>query len=462
MRDAVNTKLERSKVLKQALLNFVLNAKGDLATALETFSAEQSQLWAQGNLQGISRLDLALDMFATVGQVAQQSVLSLFIQAQSNLSLEDQALVASWQRTFNGLFVVLQSSPKQPDPERYEVMNWLTEKCYQVRPNGLQAQETLARLKPGEMMMTRLAPVTEDYWTFSGPVLVLGKLGRPKLAVAIGNFKTWFPQHLYGDAPELLEVAWESVQDYHQEFVEFFGSDQVTLPGHTLNQKLQEYQEITTQRRLQAAGLDSSKSLRDLAEEAGVSVGELEESVADLGAEGKAVKHMLTHPKAIKMMVPSIKLPDDLRQAEAVTVFVHPRWGQTFLNDYTRLTGLLDLVAPEDLEALDRLLLKYLKTDRVNRYIWQCLASAYPQSLEASLRRVLHDSTWQLASDLDAVLTQFGKPLQPPLPETASVPIHLHHLFQEALQDVHPSASKKTSTKQKSQGKRKQKAGFGV
>ncbi|XPM53020.2 MAG: hypothetical protein EDM05_032875 [Leptolyngbya sp. IPPAS B-1204] len=59
------------------------------------------------------------------------------------------------------------------------------------------------------------------------------------------------------------------------------------------------------------------------------------------------------------------------------------------------------------------------------------------------MRRVLERPDFNLLQDLDKVLQEFGKPLQPELPEIASVPIHLHNLFQAAVIEVSKDKSKK-------------------
>lgn len=445
----MDDRLERSRELKQALRTFVLDAEGELATALEAYSADQMAKWSKTQLQGISRNDLVIDMFLTEGQVGDQTPLDLFLQSQSTLSDSDKALVQTWQRSFNGIFVVLSIASDQ-----FELMNWLTEKQYRVRPNGLQAAETLARLKPGEIVLTRISPLTETDWIFSGPMQLLGKLGKPKLAVAIGNFKDQFNQHLYGDAPVLMEEAWQSVERYHQEFIDFFEGDEVTLSGYELNKKMAQFQEMTTQKQLDTAGIDSNKSLAELVEESGLSQDEIAESAAELGAEAGIAQQLLDKQKTLKMVMPKIDLPDLLRKAEAVTVLVHPRWGQSFLTDYSRLTTLLSNQGQEP-EALDRLLLKYLKDTSISAYIWYRLAHKFPDSLEVALQRALARPEFDLKNDLDGLLRTFEKPLNPGLPEIASVPLHLHNLFQEALAEVNASKSKNKK------GKVKQKAGFG-
>lgn len=445
----MNESLKRSKILKQTLKAFVLDADGDLATALERYSADRLSHWSATNLQGINRSELAIDMFLTAGQVANQAVIDIFLANQSGLSKDDQALVQKWNHTFNGLFTVFEVTD-----HRYGLMNWLTKKRYWVEANGLQSEAELARLSPGEIVITRLLPVSEDTWTFSGPLMLMGKLGKPKLAVAIGNFKNWFPNYLYGDAPELLAEAWQSVERYHHDFVDFFGSDRLTLSGHELNKKLKEYQDLTTQRRLEEAGIDGSKSLKTIVDEAGISETEVAESVEAFGADGRTVSRLLKQDQTIKMVMPPINLPDELRRAEAVTVFVHPRWGQTYLNDYLRLSQLCEATDADSIAKLDSKVQTYLKDDRVNTYVWHCLAEENAEPILASLGRCLNRTDLTMA-ELDDLLAQAGKPLEPDLPEIASAPMHLQTLFQAALQEVNQSSSKK-----KSKGKQKQKTGF--
>lgn len=440
----------RAASLKQELQDFVLDAEDDLAIALERYSAEQLRHWTATNLQGINRSDLAIDMFLTEGQVEGRSVLDIFAQETPDYSKEDRVLIQRWKNAFNGLFLVLQTVG-----DRYEVMNWLTERRYWVKPLPSQSLEELSRLSPGEIIVTRLWPEEQDQWFFSGPMMLLGKLGKPKLAVAIGNFKNWFPNHLYGDAPELLEEAWISVERYHQYFVDFFGSNRITMPGHELSQKLKVYQDEMTQRRLEEVGIDASKSLKELVDEAGISEAEVASSAELLGEESGAVNQLLSSNQSIKMVMPPISLPDDLRRAEAVTVFVHPRWGQAFLKDYVRLTQLLESAEAGAAETVNQILQKYLKENAVNAYIWHCLAEDYPQPLENALRRCLDRPSFTL-DELNQVLANAGKPLEPTLPEIASAPMHLQTLFEEALQEVTRSSPKK-----KAKDKPKQKSGFG-
>ena len=429
--------MERSRELKQALIEFVLEAEGELAASLESYVAAKSR--PQGNRHDATyEQNLLIDSFITEGKVEDKTPLDLFIESHPELSQSDRALINGWQRSFIGLFAVIQTLP-----DGFELMNWLTAKHYTVKPNDPVSLEEMKRFKEGDILLTRISPVTDSYWMYSGPCMPMGRLGKPKLAVAIGNFKENHKDALYSDAADLLEQAWESVAEYHQEFLDFFGSDEVTLPGYQLNKKINELQEVMTKRRLASAGIDESKSLSEIAEDAGVTQEELKAAAEEAGADSTAVSQLFDKSQGkTKMVMPNIELPAELKKAEQVTVFTHPRWGQMFLPTYTQFKTILESEDWQNNPATNKRVRKYLEDPTINVFIWHKLAELYPTQLEKVLQAFLERPEFKLERDLDALLQEHNKPLEPELPEIASVPIHLNNLFQEALAEVNKSKSK--------------------
>ncbi|MES1026488.1 hypothetical protein ABN584_26680 [Gloeocapsa sp. BRSZ] len=428
--------LERSHQLKQALLDFVLEAEGDLAAALEAYAAKQ----AQRDKGDKAQQDIIVDSFLSEGQVGDKIPIDLFIEHHPELSQSDRQLVKSWHRSFMGLFAITQILP-----DGFELMNWLTAKHYIVKPDNAQFAEEIRRYKEGEILLTRISPVTDACWTFSGPCTPLGRLGKPKLAVAIGNFKDNYKKHLYNDAPDLLAEAWESVSRYHQQFIDFFGSDEVSMPGYQLNKKIAEFQEVLMQQRLAAAGIDESKTLAEVAQEAGIDQEELETAAAEAGVDGK-VAQLFENKTTAKMVMPKVDLPAELKKAEQVTALSHPRWGQMFLPTYHRVVALLEADDWQTIEGAEKLIRNYLEDPKINAFVWQRLAQKYPTQLEQVLQSVIQ-RPFQIDRDLESLLEEFDKPLVPDLPEIASVPVHLHNLFEEAVAEVNKSKSKKTKKK---------------
>lgn len=435
----MNAILERARKLKQALVQFIFDAEGELAESLEFYVAAKSRPQGQGHRYDANYEQNSLvDSFATEGQVGDKTPLELFLESYPELSEEDRTLVSNWKHSFIGLFSVIQVLP-----DGFELMNWLTAKQYTVKPTEVVTWAEMGRFKEGDILLTRIAPVTQTEWMFSGSYLSMGRLGKPKLSVAIGNFKENHKDALYSDAPELLEQAWESVAEYHHLFVEFFGSDEVTLPGYQLNKKINELQEIITKRSLASAGIDDSKSLSEIAEDAGVTESELKAAAQEAGADATAVSQLFDHSQGkTKMVMPKVDLPADLKKAEQVTVFTHPRWGQMFLPTYSQFKEILSSEDSQSNPATNKLIRKYLEDPTINAFIWQKLAQLYPTQLENVLQTFLERPEFKLERDLDALLKEYNKPLEPELPEIASVPIHLHNLFQEALAEVNKSKGK--------------------
>lgn len=431
----------RAWELKQDLIEFLLEAEGELAVALEAYVAQHTSK----ERYDMTQRDMVIDSFLTEGKVGEKTPLELYIENRPSLSETDRNLLLSWQRSFTGLFAVTQILP-----DGFELMNWLTAKHYTVKPAHF-SQEEIGKFKLGDILLTRIVPVSDTYWMFSGAYSPLGNLGKPKLAVAIGNFKTQYKNHLYSDAPELLELSWQSVERYHREFIDFFGSDEVTMPGYQLNKKIAEFQEVVTQKRLAAAGIDESKSLADLAEEAGVESAEIKEAAIAAGADSKAVDRLFDSKENSKMVMPKVELPASLKKAEQVTALADPRWGQVFLPTYSRFKTLLEAEDGQKPER-QKLVRSYLEDREINPFIWHRIAQQYPTQLEKVLREVLGRPDFSLERDLHDLLKEFNKPDEPELPEIASVPVHLHELFLEAFAEVNKSQSKPKGNKKPVKG----------
>ncbi len=435
----------RAGILWSAIIEFVQTAEGDIASSLESFTAQQ--LIRNPQLDPGQR-KLIVDRFAIEGEVAGQPVLDLFLASRSDLTAADRQLIESWRRSFVGLMAIVQVFPNG-----LEVMNWLSAKHYRIQFPDAATQAAMTRLKVGDLIIAQLSPIVDIDWAILAPWIALGRLGRPKLAVAVGAFRQNYPHYLYSDAPELLAAAWESVAVYHDRFVEFFGTDEIAMPGTELRQRLGEFQNWLAERQLDAAGIDRSKSLTEIASDAGVSTEELAALNDSLGLSEAKTSQQQT--EIGKMMVsPKVELPVQLQQAATVTALSHEYWGQMFLAEYPRLQALLSPTQPEFSAADLNFLHKCLRDRQINAFVWRRLASRFPHQLETALAQLIDRPDFNIHDDLDPLLTKFNKFLEPDLPDLASVPRHLNELFQSAVLEV-----SKDKAKHKSQPK---KTGFGT
>ena len=415
-----------------------------MAASLESYTARQ--LTRSPQLDPGQR-KLLVHRFAIEGEVDGKTPLELFLASQTNLTLADRQLISSWRRSFVGLLAIVQIFPNG-----LEVMNWLTAKHYRIQFTDLPSQTAMSRLKVGEVIIAQISPIVDIDWAILAPWVTLGRIGRPKLAVAIGAFRQNYPHYLYSDAPQQLAAAWESVAVYHDRFVEFFGTDEIALKGAQLQTRIGEFQTWMVEKQLETAGIDKSKSLTELATEAGVEAEDLQALTTSLGLSATdAAKGQKTPAGAT--ISPKVELPPHLKAASTVTALSHHYWGQMFLADYPRLKTLLTPVDPQYSPGDLKFFHKCLADPQMNAFVWRRLAEQFPQQLQTAICQGLGLPDFNL-STLDSVLTKFNKYLEPDLPDLASVPIHLHDLFQSAVVEV-----SKEKARPKSQPK---KSGFGA
>ena len=431
----------RAGVLWSLIINFIQTDRSKIASGLESYTARQLRLHPQLDS---GQQKLLIHRFAIEGEIEGKTPLELFLASQTDLTVADRQSIDSWRSSFVGLLTIVQIFPNG-----LEVMNWLTAKHYRIQFTDLDAQTAMSRLKVGEVIIAQLSQIIGIDWAILSPWVALGRLGRPKLAVAVGAFRQNYPHYLYSDAPEELAAAWESVAVYHDRFVEFFGADEITFPGRQLQTRIGEFQNWMVEKQLETAGVDKSKSLADLATDAGVGAEDLQALTSTLGLSDSDASQG-QQPQVGKMVSPKVELPPQLKAAAAVTALSHDYWGQMFLADYPRLKTLLALVNPTYLPTDLNFFRKCLADPLMNAFVWRRLATQFPQQLQIAIGQTLELPNFNLSTDLDSVLIKFNKYLEPDLPDLASVPIHLHELFQSAVQDVSRDQAKPKSQPKKS------------
>jgi hypothetical protein len=435
----------RAGVLWSLIIDFIQTDRGNIASELASYT--NRQLLRHPQLDP-GQQKLLIHRFAIEGEVDGKTPIELFLATQTDLSIKDRQLIGKWQRSFVGLLGIVQIFPNG-----LEVMNWLTAKHYRIQFTDATAQMAMSRLKVGEVIIAQIGQIVDIDWVILSPWLALGRLGRPKLAVAVGAFRQNYPHYLYSDAPDELAAAWESVAVYHDRFVEFFGADEITLSGHQLQTRIGEFQSWMVEKQLETAGIDRSQLHSDLKVDGEVSTEELQTLTDTLGlTSAHTSPQPLTKPG--QMVSPKVDIPPQLKAAAAVTALSHHYWGQMFLVDYPRLKALLAPRDPQYLPADLNFFRKCLADPVLNAAVWRRLAAQFPQQLQIAIGQALELPDFNLATDLDSILIKFNKYLEPDLPDLASVPIHLHELFQAAVREV-----SKDKAKPKSQPK---KGGFGA
>ncbi|MEO0848318.1 MAG: hypothetical protein AAFY50_18070, partial [Cyanobacteria bacterium J06648_1] len=142
--------VEKALELKQKLIDFVYDAEGEMAIALESYAAAKGK----HNSYGIKQQNLTIDLFTTAGNVNQQTPLEMFLASATDLDSQELELIRLWQGNFIGLFEI-----QAIETDSYQLMNWLTAKTYQVCGHSLLPEKETQRWQPGEIILAILAPL---------------------------------------------------------------------------------------------------------------------------------------------------------------------------------------------------------------------------------------------------------------------------------------------------------------
>lgn len=203
-----------------------------------------------------------------------------FVAEHPELPEEEQTMLLAWLDVVEGIFEV-----KKRDGEALVIVNIMDELTYRVRSN--MGPDIFRQMPRGSFIEARVVPVSDE-WLISGMVGLLPDAPRDEVYLAASEIAMRFPEMVFRN-PEKLARAWELQREERQHFLDFFETDLVIIPGHELNEEMQDYLEF----RLFQAPDDEGRTAADRFREA-------------YGVEPPAIQY---------------PLPDEFHRAESVGIF---------------------------------------------------------------------------------------------------------------------------------------------
>jgi hypothetical protein len=174
-----------------------------------------------------------------------RTVLDHFIDARTDLAEADREFLRGWRNVVEGLFEV-----QRQDGDALILHNAIDELTYRTHSNLGSA--AFARMSPGSFLVGRLVPVGDE-WLFTGHQMVLPASARRGLARAAADFALANPRLIFRN-PEKLKLGWELQRDDRALFVEFFGSDVVTVAGAQFAERMREFWDFRNSKAAERTG----------------------------------------------------------------------------------------------------------------------------------------------------------------------------------------------------------------
>jgi SEC-C motif len=159
-------------------------------------------------------------------------VVDHFVAAHPELPEAERNMLLGWKDVVEGIF-----RAERREGDALILANLIDELTYPVYSN--MGPDVFSRVPAGAYLITRLAPV-EDAWLISGHSRLYPASDRAEVLRIAAELALQLPALSFRN-PAKLEQAWELQREDRRDFIAFFGSDLVVIPGHELQERLRAY-----------------------------------------------------------------------------------------------------------------------------------------------------------------------------------------------------------------------------
>ena len=302
-----------------------------------------------------------------------EMIIDLFLD-QYNVDIHPDVynMIADWKSVMHGLFEV-----KERVAHGYRVRNLINEVDYTVYLTNMS--EPLFDLQPGDFISGRMVPAL-GFHVFSGAISTFPLKGDPRIKKDMyqtaARMQTQNPVLALMDNPQKLEKSREAVRKAYNDFVEYFGKDQVLGTGNEIrrhHRNFFHYQFF-----------------------------EKKDPKTGLSAADKFYRETGNKPK-----LPKLKFPRKILSSDDVAMLCDPEDYITFVEEYSYF---LEIFADPD-EYLGapyaaEVVMGYLESDTISDVPFRKVAECYPQNFKKVMDYYGEQEGFE-ASDIEGLMRQF-------------------------------------------------------
>ena len=294
------------------------------------------------------------------------TVADVFIKKDKNITEEDKNIIIKWKKIISSIFQI-----KKTGKDTLVLFNLVNNKEYTV----IVQPDLISRIKKGDFLLARIIPLNE-YYMFSGGTNMIAEKYKLQVYQLVIDFLKRCPSAVFIDNEGDIEEAYLLQAEEYDDFIEFFGSDEIILSGKELEEKLKEFYHY---RYFQKKEHKSKKT-------------KAEQFLKKYG-------HLPT--------LPALNLPSRLLSTEEVGVIYDKKEGLNFFAWYGVFKAIFEVSDFEEIPGYKDLVMSYLTSPSISSLPFIRISQTHKENMENVFRVILNKENFSIPKDLDNILKKY-------------------------------------------------------
>jgi hypothetical protein len=238
-------------------LDYLIDRSGDLKGELISYAeGPRFRRWFDQMLLEAAGPDGVLDQATAIRAVDDfvfgyrlpdgGTIIDSFVWHRRDLPAAERDMLLGWREPVDGIFEI-----RRKHKDSLTLLNLIDDMEYRTYSN--MGPSVFRSLPAGGFTVGRLVPVA-DSWVVSGMLESYARSGARDMAKIALEMATQYPRAVFRN-PEKIEQGWAAMRRNREEFIDFFGSDEVILPPAEAEERLTEQMQ-----RHQQAAIERSRS----------------------------------------------------------------------------------------------------------------------------------------------------------------------------------------------------------
>lgn len=298
----------------------------------------------------------------------------------------EKNIVRDWKNFVFSLFKI-----KKVDIKNYVLLNMGNNQKYCV--NKESYNDTL---EVNDYIIARLLPVDKDIYIFNNQLYILDIDKNDHIYNVVAQFELDYPQSAFLDNKNKIESSFRIQAMEYEDFVEFFGNDEIIVKGNEISNKLKEFYHY---RYFQKKDKETGKT------------------IAKIFREKYGV-----HPE-----LPVINFPEEVTDLEEVGIVYDLTEGLNLLPWYGIFCEVFRNKDFKEIPGYKECVTEYLKSDSISTLPFKKAVKKYPENFSNVFKDILNRKRFTIPDDFNKLMEKYkisfiNRKIEPsviPMPEKA-------------------------------------------